>query len=186
VGTAEPEEVAVDAATRAEVLDALIAKLHANYIFPAVAQELEANLRQQLAAGVYESATTAQAFCDALGQALQATSHDKHLKVRYSVEARTPVDTAESSGADRVAEDALLDEMYREVARLQNYGFARVERLPGNVGYLDLRGFANPAVGGETATAAMNLLAHTSALIIDLGTKCGHEACKNVGFADGR
>jgi C-terminal processing protease CtpA/Prc len=61
-----------------------------------------------------------------------------------------------------------LDETYREIERLQNYGFARVERLPGNVGYLDLRSFANAAIGGETAAAAMTLLAHTSALIVDL------------------
>jgi hypothetical protein len=167
MGNAEPEETVVDATTCAEVINALIAKLHAHYIFPAVAEELEVSLRQQLAAGVFASATTTAAFCDALVQVLQATSHDKHLRVRYSATPIAPVDRAQS-GADPVGDDMVLDETYRESERLQNYGFARVERLPGNVGYLDLRGFANAANGGETAAAAMTLLAHTSALIIDL------------------
>ena len=157
----------VDAATCAEVINALIAKLHAHYVFPAVAQQIEADLRQQLATGKLQSETAAQAFCDALTQTLQAISHDKHLNVRYSAKARLPANHGPSD-TDTVAEDSTWRETYREERRLHNYGFARVERLPGNVGYLDLRGFADPAIGGEAAVAAMNLLAHTSALIIDL------------------
>ena len=49
-----------------------------------------------------------------------------------------------------------------------NFGFEKVERLEGNVGYLDLRGFHRAEVGGDTAAAAMNFLANTDALIIDL------------------
>jgi C-terminal processing protease CtpA/Prc len=53
-------------------------------------------------------------------------------------------------------------------ARLDNYGVHKVERLPGNVGYLDLHYFHRPAWGGETMVAAINFLANTDALIIDL------------------
>jgi retinol-binding protein 3 len=167
MGTAEPERIAVDAATCAEVINALIAKLHANYVFPAVAQQIEADLGQQLASGRYESETTAQAFCDALTQTVQAVSHDKHLNVRYSAVPHLPASDG-PSGTDSLAEDAAWRETYREERRLHNYGFARVERLPGNVGYLDLRAFEDPAIAGEAAVAAMNLLAYTSVLIIDL------------------
>ena len=34
-----------------------------------------------------------------------------------------------------------------------NFGFEKVERLPGNIGYLDLRGFVPPEMGEETAAA---------------------------------
>jgi C-terminal processing protease CtpA/Prc len=55
------------------------------------------------------------------------------------------------------------------IGPLINYGFFRVERLPGNVAYLDLRVFIDTNEGSsDTATAAMNFLAHTDALIIDL------------------
>ena len=49
-----------------------------------------------------------------------------------------------------------------------NFGFEKVERLAGNVGYLDLRGFLPPQVMGDTAAAAMNFLANVDAVIIDL------------------
>ena len=48
------------------------------------------------------------------------------------------------------------------------FGFRKVEILPGNIGYLDFRFFANAGDGGPTAIAAMNFLAHTDALIFDL------------------
>lgn len=47
-----------------------------------------------------------------------------------------------------------------------NFGFEKVQRLSGNVGYLDLRGFMDAGLGGDTVVAAMNFLANTDALII--------------------
>ena len=52
--------------------------------------------------------------------------------------------------------------------RLDNFGIRRVERLDGNVGYLDLRRVAVPANAGPAIAAAMELVAGTYALIIDL------------------
>jgi len=43
-----------------------------------------------------------------------------------------------------------------------------VECLPGNIGYLDLRGFAPAGMAGPTLAAAMTLLANTNTLIVDL------------------
>ena len=43
-----------------------------------------------------------------------------------------------------------------------------MERLPGNVGYLELTGFMSPEAAAGPAAAAMNFLANTDALIIDL------------------
>lgn len=49
-----------------------------------------------------------------------------------------------------------------------NYGFEKVERLSGNIGYLKLTGFADAERGGDTVAGAMAFLANTDALIIDL------------------
>lgn len=57
---------------------------------------------------------------------------------------------------------ALADE------RRRNFGFDRVERLDGNVGYIDLRGFSGTPEARDTAVAAMNFVADTDALIFDL------------------
>ena len=59
----------------------------------------------------------------------------------------------------------------KQAAKLDNYGIHKVERLPGHIGYLDIRYFYRPAWGGDTAVAAMNFLANTNSLIIDL-RKC--------------
>ena len=56
----------------------------------------------------------------------------------------------------------------RRMGRLDNFGIHRVERLDGNVGYLDVRRVAVPANAGPAIAAAMELVAGTYALIIDL------------------
>ena len=56
----------------------------------------------------------------------------------------------------------------RQMGRLDNFGIHRVERLDGNIGYLDVRRVAVPANAGPAISAAMELVAGTYALIIDL------------------
>jgi C-terminal processing protease CtpA/Prc len=56
----------------------------------------------------------------------------------------------------------------RQRGRLDNFGIRRVERLDGNVGYLDVRRVAIPANAGPAIAGAMELVAGTYALIIDL------------------
>lgn len=59
-------------------------------------------------------------------------------------------------------------EMERRYGKHLNHGFEKIERLPGNVGYLDLRVFAPTGMAGDVAAAAMTLLAQSDRLIIDL------------------
>jgi len=56
----------------------------------------------------------------------------------------------------------------RQMGRLDNFGIRQVERLDGNVGYLDVRRVAVPANAGPAIAAAMELVAGAYALIIDL------------------
>ena len=56
----------------------------------------------------------------------------------------------------------------RQMGRLDNFGIRRAERLDGNVGYLDVRRIPIPANAGPAITAAMELVAGTYALILDL------------------
>ncbi|MFY0562248.1 hypothetical protein ACN28E_00270 [Archangium lansingense] len=88
-------------------------------------------------------------------------SKDKHLRILYAP-AQPPDLEPNAPGAA-----AAREKMNRELAAM-NFGFAKVEQLSGNVGYLDLRGFVGAELAGETATAAMSFLAHSDAVIIDL------------------
>jgi C-terminal processing protease CtpA/Prc len=49
-----------------------------------------------------------------------------------------------------------------------NHGFGKVERLRGNIGYLEFFNFADEELGAETVAAAMNFVNGTDALIIDM------------------
>jgi C-terminal processing protease CtpA/Prc len=62
------------------------------------------------------------------------------------------------------------EDIARQRARLDavNCGFQKAEVLDGNVGYLKFDFFADPDICGATASAAMNFLAGTRALVIDL------------------
>jgi retinol-binding protein 3 len=154
-------DMTIDAATRAAVIGSIIKNLNQAYVFPEVAGKMEQSLRERVAAKEYDSVTSAKALAEKLTTDLQAVSHDKHLRVRYSHEAIPERQNAEEPTAEEI-------EQFKTFLRQTNYGFEKVERLPGNVGYLDLRGFNPAEFAAETGAAAMNFLANSDALIIDL------------------
>jgi C-terminal processing protease CtpA/Prc len=60
-------------------------------------------------------------------------------------------------------------ERQRTFGKQVNFGFERVERLAGNVGYLEIRSFGfDPADIADVAAAAFTFLGRTDALIIDV------------------
>jgi hypothetical protein len=70
-----------------------------------------------------------------------------------------------------------------------NHGFGKVERLPGNIGYLEFYNFMDEEVAADTVAAAMNFINGTDALIIenmicDSCAACGllrlHEFCETA------
>ena len=156
----ETTDILVDSRLRVTLIEDLLRKLQEAYVFPEAAQAVADAVQTRLNGGGYESITNLARLCEALTEHLQEISHDKHLRVIYYPEAIPE----EEPGAD----DAQWREEFRLFGMLQNFGFQKVERLPGNIGYLDLRGFFPVDLAGEIAIGAMNLLAHTSALIVDL------------------
>ncbi|HEX4949659.1 MAG TPA: S41 family peptidase [Blastocatellia bacterium] len=154
-GNNPPADKTIDATQRQEVIEGAIKKLHETYVFPEVAKQMETALRERLQRKEYDAITSATAFANKLTEHLQAVSKDKHLRVRYT------------GGAMPMGAPPDREQM-RLMAGKRNFSFEKVERLSGNIGYLDFRGFENPEFAGETAAAAMTFLANTDALIIDL------------------
>lgn len=145
---------------RTEVVDTLLKKLNENYIFPETAKKMETAIRNRATSHEYDSVTSSRSFAELLTTQLQEVSKDKHLRVRFSYDP-IPERKDDQPSAQEV-------EQYRAYNRTMNYGFEKVERLAGNVGYIDLRGFLDPEEGGDTVAAAMALLSNTDAMIIDL------------------
>jgi len=155
-------DMKIDAATRTQVIETLVKNLNDSYVFPDVAKQMGESVRGRLQKGEYDQMTGASAFAKALTEHLQAVSHDKHLRVRYSNEAIP----AQSSNRREPSPEERQN-MLRYYGTV-NYGFEKIERMAGNIGYLDLRGFAVADMAGDTLAAAMNFVGNTEALIIDL------------------
>ncbi len=152
----------IDAATRTEVIETALRKLHESYVFPEKAKDMEKAIRERMARREYDDITSATTFARTLTTHLQDVTRDKHLRVNYSYK---PLPTPP---AERRRETPEERERRRQMGGFRNYGFHKLERLAGNVGYLDLDGFLDTEFGGETAAAAMTWLANSSALIVDL------------------
>lgn len=159
---------ALSAAQRKEVMDSLTTQLKATYVFPEVAEQLARSLEAKLASGGYESAATAPAFAEALTKDLRAQGQDLHFRVVFD-----PGFKGEP-GEDRPPTKDEAAQAHKD-AEEHGYGITKVERLPGNVGYLELRGFGPTEAVGQAYTAAMKLLAGSGAIILDLRRNSGGE-----------
>jgi C-terminal processing protease CtpA/Prc len=151
----------IDAAERRAVLDGVLDQLKRNYVFPDTALVMERAVRARQRRGEYDRLTSARAFADSLTTDLQAVSRDRHLRVRYSFEP-LPVRNDHEPDPEQRAQA-------RAFGRGVNFGFERVERLAGNVGYLELRSFGFDVEDmKDAAAAAFTFLGNTDALIIDV------------------
>jgi retinol-binding protein 3 len=160
--TGEQPDMTIDGAMRSRVIEQVLRRLDEGYVFPKKAAEMARAIRERAKLGGYDRIVSAGALADTLTRDLRAISHDLHLEVVYqSRGVQDEVPDAEPS-AEVIQERATL-------ARRINYGFERVERLSGNVGYLEIRSFdIDPGAVDSVLAAAMNFLANTDALIIDV------------------
>ena len=150
----------LDRKTQTAVIDSLCAALGETYVFPDVAKEMEKLIRKNLKEGTYAALDNLSDSAGRLTADLQSVSHDKHLRV-VPLPPRGPDDETKLSPEERQKQQA-------EQQRYENFGFKKVELLPGNIGYIDFRYFAEAEDAGRTAIAAMNFLANADALIFDL------------------
>jgi len=160
-----------------EIVAKALALLRENYVFPEVAGQAAAGVEARLAAADYDNLDEIT-LTEVLTSHLQEASGDKHLRVglggppgpgrRGPGSGRRPdhgrADRDNGEPADPEARRLKM----RQAGRLDNFGIHRVERLDGNVGYLDLRRVPMPENAGPAIAAAMELVAGSYALIIDL------------------
>jgi hypothetical protein len=177
-----------------EIVQTAMAILRSRYVFPDRAAEAAASIEASLAAGEYDDLDE-QELAERLTTQLYAVCADKHLRVRAHAEPRRPPPAA---GDDVRADPGRVDphrvdphrvdphrvdphrvdphrvdphrarQEMQNIGRLDNFGIHRVERLEGNVGYIDLHRVALPQNAGASIAAAMELVSGTFALIIDL------------------
>src|SRR5687767_12405367 len=134
-------DLTIDAATRTSVIESIIKRLNESYVFPDVAKKMEASIRDRADKKEYEQISSAKSFAETLTKDLQAVSNDKHLRVRYSYD---PIPVRQQRREPTAAER----EESRRDFNWMNHSFNKVERLRGNIGYIEFRGFFDPEFGG--------------------------------------
>jgi hypothetical protein len=157
--TAADMNLKIDAATRARVIDGAIANLTEFYVYAETAKKMEEDLRSRQKQGAYDAVEDGERFATMLTEELQSVSREKHLRVNF-----VPM-VLPKGGPERTPE---ADARMRKQMEQNNCFFDKAERLPLNIGYLKFDAFADPAVCGPTATAAMNFLGDVDAIIFDL------------------
>ena len=161
-----------------EIVIKALELLRDNYVFPEQAEQVATTIEARLAAGDYDNLDEIT-LAELLTSQLQEATGDKHLRVRLGggpgPRRREP--GRGPGGPDREktnrdggepADREVRRRQVRQVGRLDNFGIHRVERLDGNIGYLDVRRMPLPGNAGPAITAAMELISGTYALIIDL------------------
>ncbi|HWM89910.1 MAG TPA: S41 family peptidase [Thermoanaerobaculia bacterium] len=163
-----PPDIPLNAGMNREIVEGVLKAIDRYYVSHEVARKIDESLRRRLQAGEYDRITSAFDLVDALDAHMQEVSKDRHLAMGYSHRPE-PLD----EGNPFPPETPQEREEARTAAIEANFGFEKVERLPGNIGYLDIRKFIRPELSGDMTGVVMTFLANTDAMILDLRNSQG-------------
>ncbi|NHN26132.1 tetratricopeptide repeat protein [Flavobacterium jejuense] len=164
--TAQNEKITKD--EKGEIVAMISKNLLENYIDLAVAKEMTLAITLNTKSNKYDAITNPDVFSKIITEDLQKISNDLHLKLNYEPH-KIAQNSQVMSEELKIKRKELMEMKMAEI----NYGFTEVKVLHGNIGYLNLRMFADIDYAKEAATAAMNFLYNTNAIIIDLRKNSG-------------
>lgn len=141
----------LDDTARAAVVAKAADALRNRYIFVDVGETAAAKLEAQLAAGAYADLTQPRTFAEKLTADLYDVAKDKHLRIM-----------APGQGPAGPAGGAPPPPPPKSEG-----GVVRADRLPGNIGYIEVSGFPGPGAFKPPIEKAMAAIGDTRALIID-------------------
>lgn len=173
----------IDAGRRDAVIERALELLLANYLDLDAARRAVADVHERASRGEYSALTSPARLAELLGRHLAEATGDRHVQVKFRA-GRVPDPLA---AADETAEE--LEQLRRE-AEAENFGIGEPRVLSGNVGYFAFHRFFRAELAGDALAAAMQGLAATDALIIDLRESRGGDPVMAVlaasWFFDGR
>jgi hypothetical protein len=154
---------------KAAIIDEVCTLLRENYVYPDVAEEICSTLHKGLEDGKYSTATDLGALTAILTRELRSINNDQHLLAQPSPQPTR----SRPSRRDPISTSMAFILRHKQM----NFGIAGVQRMNGNIGYLEIVSFRpmpNPEAE-RIIRSAMDLLASSDALIIDLrGNGGGH------------
>ncbi len=151
---------------RQQLMDSLIKQVEEGYVFEDKAMQIGKALKMFQKTKAFAEINTFQDFITVLNEQFRQISHDKHLALLYSFDSVTAKD----------GQEVAFPEFIKQFAVNNNYGFNKIDILPGNIGYMNILGFFPFEEARDIAAAAFAFLQNTSALIVDLRQNNGGES----------
>lgn len=139
------------------VLSDITAKVKEYYVDENTYKKIDSSFQSQIRSGNFDTVSKKD-LAALLTKNLKTVSKDKHFFVKYIENY-----TVEGQGNEKK-----IQQLYNFHNSLENFGFENVQRLEGNIGYINFKGFAESNSSSKTLAAAMNFVANTNSLIIDL------------------
>ena len=166
------QTVPITATEKKALVDSIKKRMERYYVFPEKAKEIGQYLTKRLGSKAYDAISDYNAFLDTLATDINQVHHDPHLRMGF--DPGYVQELKQRKSKPRPTPEKLEEE--KAFYRKNNYGFARVEILPGNIGYMSLIEFDK--VNDESRTivaAAFEFIAYADAVIIDLRSNNGGE-----------
>jgi len=164
----EPK-VVLDRTMRMQTVDTLVAKLNDHYVFPEKARQIEALLQQRQQEGKYDGIRNGYKLAQQLTADIRNVAKDVHMKVRFAPGLDLFDEADEPAPASLAEWEQRNNFLLRPIRRhMATRGKVRVDRLGDNVGYLKVSGFPEAFLMSDKFAVAMDQLADTNGLIMDL------------------
>lgn len=133
-------------------INQVIHVLERDYIFPEKSKLIAKNLKYSLASNQFNQHDELGAFINEFGVFIRNVSGDGYLNIMES-------NFLVAIGHAQV---------HSKQKNIENFGFEKIEILPGNIGYLKLNYFYQNSKSELQATKAFTFLSRADAIIIDL------------------
>jgi retinol-binding protein 3 len=154
---------------RRAVIDSISAEFVRYYVDADTGRLIADRLQARRRAGTYDSLQSPSRFAQAVTEDLRAVNGDRHLVLFYdpsNPDTRPQPRRLPTPGA--VPDTEPLPPALVTAWRRTHFGLGRVDVLPGNVGYLEVRGFMDGPEARALVSAALAYLETTDAIIFDL------------------
>jgi hypothetical protein len=162
----------LDKELKSKIIVEISKQLLEMYVYADKANEIKRKLNKNFKNGVYERITDIHVFVNEINNVFQEVCNDPHLQVNHDKSKLNRIIAIREATPDEIKKSNQEQiDRFREI----NFGFRKLENLDGNIGYLNLIGFPPTNMGSETAIAAMDFLANSNSIIIDLRENGGGE-----------
>ncbi len=174
LSAASVQSAAAETVAPRATVEAVASKIEESFFDPARAAGIAAALRKEARSGKFDKFTQPHDLANALTRRLEG--EDRHFSVSWVGLAPAGADEPHERGPDPEI-----------AARRSGYGFRRVEILPGNVGYIELKTFAPINFADKewpvwkAADGALAMVSKADAVIFDLRDN-GGGAPSMVGY----